>query len=292
MSSQVNLVQRAWVAIRSSREDSEQFKVLQFNTLADSLSDAFPHADPAVLSWSYRKALLLRELEQHAPDLVALEEVDHVHFDQVFEPFLKTHGYRAVYKEKVNDHINGTMLAFKADRFELLAVQSFAYSAGASAAQVGVVATLQCGKRAVVFAATHLKAKPGFEQKRLEQARELLEIVGQARAEAAKASECVAVVVAGDFNEVPEQLAIVEMRKELASLYGDCHPHGHVYTTFKKRKSVVCRCIDYVFFDEATLRPLGYLDIPEPADEAFPEHLPCAQYPSDHLSIGGVFEFV
>ena len=50
-------------------------RVLQMNVLADRLAppSAFPHTDPAVLTWAHRKDLLLQQITSLDPDVVCLE---------------------------------------------------------------------------------------------------------------------------------------------------------------------------------------------------------------------------
>jgi mRNA deadenylase 3'-5' endonuclease subunit Ccr4 len=45
------------------------------NVLADRLAppSAFPHTDPAVLTWAHRKDLLLQQITSLDPDVVCLE---------------------------------------------------------------------------------------------------------------------------------------------------------------------------------------------------------------------------
>lgn len=68
------------------------FTLLQFNTLANSLSDAFPYVDSKYLTWEHRKQLLVREILQHRPDVITLEEVDKEHYKDYFRPFLTEAG--------------------------------------------------------------------------------------------------------------------------------------------------------------------------------------------------------
>jgi len=57
------------------------FSVLQFNTLADYLAVGdFPHTDPKVIAWDYRKNNLISVITEHEQDFVCLQEVDHFNF--------------------------------------------------------------------------------------------------------------------------------------------------------------------------------------------------------------------
>lgn len=83
----------------------------------------------------------------------------------------------------------------------------------------------------------------------------------------------------------------------LHSLYNrffdPAHPANHdgeLYTTAKRRAILVQRCIDYIWFSCATIRPTRMLSIPKVRDE-IPLFLPDPRYPSDHLAIAGRFEW-
>ena len=67
------------------------------------------------------------------------------------------------------------------------------------------------------------------------------------------------------------------------------HP-GALYTTSKRRSILIQRCIDYVWYSPAALRPVTLLSIPA-REQALPAFLPAANYPSDHLAIAGRFEW-
>jgi len=91
----------------SMRSDSQQkasllpsFTISQFNVLADYLSDSFPHTDPKVLTWEYRKDRLKQEILQYKSSIICMEEVDH--FDDFFLPIMKSEGYDGLFKKKID----------------------------------------------------------------------------------------------------------------------------------------------------------------------------------------------
>eukprot|EP01125_Pyxidicula_operculata_P007606 TRINITY_DN2584_c0_g1_i2.p2 TRINITY_DN2584_c0_g1~~TRINITY_DN2584_c0_g1_i2.p2 ORF type:complete len:113 (-),score=33.15 TRINITY_DN2584_c0_g1_i2:81-419(-) len=95
------------------------------------------------------------------------------------------------------------------------------------------------------------------------------------------------VIVCGDFNDTPDSLVCTEFSKKLKSAYSNDDKH---WTTWKKRDAVVKRTIDYIFYDDKKLEPTHLLSIPKDSD--VPNNLPAPYYPSDHISIGAVFEEV
>lgn len=102
----------------------------------------------------------------------------------------------------------------------------------------------------IVLAATHLKAKSGNEALRENQAAELLDGT-RAFMNAQGVAATAAVVVVGDFNETPENPAIVTMRSAGPDSARVAFPHRLLdayqplfatreqpYTTYKRRKRV------------------------------------------------------
>lgn len=61
------------VSSSTTADSATKLKVLQFNTLADSLSDAFPLVSNSFLNWEHRQGLLLQEILAKDPDVVALQ---------------------------------------------------------------------------------------------------------------------------------------------------------------------------------------------------------------------------
>jgi endonuclease/exonuclease/phosphatase (EEP) superfamily protein YafD len=257
------------------------FAVKQFNTLAATLADAFPRADPAVLRWAYRAPLLLAEILQHAPEVVCLEEVDR--FAGFFAPALASHGYRGLFARKGGDSRDGCALFYRPP-LELRASRKLRY---AGASQVAVLARLALAGAEVVVAVTHLKAKQGFEALRARQAAELCDALDAF----AGALPC---VLAGDLNDTRDSAALrcLAERGRLRDAYGEAHAP---WTTFKWRGEEVRRAIDFVLYrpgpqqeqgaEAEGLRLEARLEVPRDAAAAFPDRLPCRAYPSDHLAI-------
>nr|PIM05199.1 endonuclease/exonuclease/phosphatase family protein [Toxoplasma gondii COUG] len=85
-------------------DDPEQFNVsvMTWNVLAELYGtlDAFPHCDPYMLAWPYRRQRILEEILAHNPDVVCLQEVQSEHFEDFFLPELARYGYNGTYKQK------------------------------------------------------------------------------------------------------------------------------------------------------------------------------------------------
>jgi mRNA deadenylase 3'-5' endonuclease subunit Ccr4 len=87
----------------SNLSHSNQLRFLQFNALAQGLSDreeaGFLQCPEQALDWdNFRKFRLLQEVLRHGPDVVALQELDH--FDDFFQPALAHFGYEGVFQPK------------------------------------------------------------------------------------------------------------------------------------------------------------------------------------------------
>lgn len=286
------------------------------NVLADRLAppSAFPHTDPAVLTWAHRKDLLLQQITSLDPDVVCLEEVDH--YEDHFRPAMASHGYEGFFKVKNGEgDADGCALFFKSARFELVAHRAIDFEG--SHTQVALIVRLRLRSeqdgRDLCVAATHLKAKPGFEEKRLEQGILLLRSAlafiggGDGDEEERRRIASAPLVVLGDFNDVPSSLVCRYFRGELplAEIHAAIPPHpfrlasayahhpplaGDVdeaaaepYSTYKKRETEVRRTIDYIWYPAEAMVPVALLAVPAVSD--LPDRLPCRNHPSDHLAL-------
>ena len=267
-----------------------RFSLLQFNTLADALSDSFPLVDGNVLKWEHRRTLLVEQILKAAPDVVCMEEVDH--FDDWFAPRLAVHGYTGVFFPKAPGR-DGCAMFVKGDRvrfgsaqvqrvclrdhIDIRAVPNADGRQGAIVAELELVAS---GRR-VVVAVTHLKAKSEFDDVRFHQTKALLSLLAAHRANG------LPIVLAGDFNTEPASTAIALVTKEgFRSAYD---LSSLKYTTWKIRPpSEACRVIDYIFYSPESLQLVAVTPMPTPNEIPHPR-LPSARFASDHLPLQATF---
>lgn len=90
---------------------SNAMAVATWNTLADSLSDAFPHCTALTKSWAHRRPLIVAEVARFVCSgfMVALQEVDH--FDELLAGVRAAHAQTdAVWRKKVGDGADGVAL--------------------------------------------------------------------------------------------------------------------------------------------------------------------------------------
>lgn len=158
-------------------------------------------------------------------------------------------------------------------------------SLGKNDSQIAIFSHLMIDKVPFIHVVTHLKAKPGFEQRRKDQGVLLLDGLKQFVGD-----NNLPVVVGGDFNDVPESLVYNEfVNAGLSSAYAKYDDSKmEPFTTLKKRKSLVKHCIDYLWYSKE-ISVNGLLEIPLESD--LPDLLPCRAYPSDHLAILADFIF-
>ncbi|ANQ08703.1 Endonuclease [Plasmodium coatneyi] len=84
---------------------NNQFTIMTWNVLAEIYGtvEAFPHCDPYMLAWSYRKTKIIQEILNNSPDIVCLQEIQNEHFLDFFKPSLSEFGYEGVYKQKTKE---------------------------------------------------------------------------------------------------------------------------------------------------------------------------------------------
>eukprot|EP01102_Stenamoeba_stenopodia_P010430 TRINITY_DN3141_c0_g1_i1.p1 TRINITY_DN3141_c0_g1~~TRINITY_DN3141_c0_g1_i1.p1 ORF type:complete len:400 (-),score=97.24 TRINITY_DN3141_c0_g1_i1:147-1346(-) len=297
-----------------SRLHRPSFTILQMNTLADSLCNAksFPFSDPAALEWEFRKQHLVSILTEHPHDILCLQEVDK--FEEYYEASLGAKGYKGIFKGKsdANPHAtrDGCALFYNTTRFQVVEKRFVELSPQHS--QIAILVKLrllddndddvgqdQKPQKGVVVATTHLKAKVGFEELRLQQGRALLQRIREFVQDDVQVKEW-PVVVTGDFNDIPGSLVFqlfaegAFTKEEPTTSASIEHPFNlksaypkDIFTTYKNRGTVVKRCIDYIWFDANRLELSERLEIP--STESMPHLLPAVYYPSDHLAIAAKF---
>jgi CCR4-NOT transcription complex subunit 6 len=272
---------------------SKELTIVQWNTLAQSLchSLSFPFVNKNVLEWPHRFKQMMKRLNDFKADIICLEEVDKDCFLNDFEPALNALGYDGIYCKKVsNDNKDGCAIFVKRSTVKLHQWKSVrllsTQSQVALLADISPVADLLCRTTIVC---THLKAKPGFEDIRLQQVKALSIHIQSF-------SKSLNIVVCGDFNDEPTSLMYGYMCDHLLSqpnplvlqsvydkLYGQSF-----FTTAKKRQSTVVRTIDYIWTSN-TLNITKLAPLPTLTD--LPKLLPSIEYPSDHLPLCITFTY-
>uniref|UniRef100_A0AAV2LPF5 Nocturnin n=2 Tax=Knipowitschia caucasica TaxID=637954 RepID=A0AAV2LPF5_KNICA len=283
------------------------FRVMQWNILAQALGegmDSFVHCPLEALSWSQRKYLILEEILTHRPHVLCLQEVDH--FFDTFQPVLSSLGYHGHFCPKPwspcldvegNNGPDGCALFYDQAEFELLDSVNIRLSAmRIPTNQVAVVTMLRSRSngRCLCVAATHLKARAGWERLRTAQGCDLLR---QLQGLVKRPERDVPLLVCGDFNAVPSEEVYRRFRTSplcLDSAYKKLSTDGATepaYTTWKVRPSgECCSTLDYIWYGSDSLRVEAALQMPT-EEQIGPNRLPSFNYPSDHLSLVCDFSF-
>ena len=81
---------------------SEILSVLSYNILCDKYATKshYGYTPSDVLSWDYRREIILNELKDHDADVVCLQEVDRESFDEYFRRELAVNDYRGMFWPK------------------------------------------------------------------------------------------------------------------------------------------------------------------------------------------------
>lgn len=174
---------------------------------------------------------------------------------------------------KLDEPYDGTVIFYNKNLFKLNSYGTVQYKVeGRLTTQFAAIMSLESISEtvfSVCLAVTHLKARPGYEQVRLSQVKQLTNEVFSYN------KRNYPIIICGDFNDIPDSLACQEMMKRFKSAYKN--ENGSSWTTCKRRQELVKREIDYIFHDDK-LKCVQTLNIPE-GNLVFPSEL----YPSDHL---------
>ncbi|GAA6085883.1 protein angel homolog 2 isoform X1 [Tachysurus ichikawai] len=200
---------------RVSRSDGPfDFSVMSYNILSQELLLSNPylykHCHPHVLGWCHRFSKIIQELEQHAADIMCLQEVQEDHYQKQIKPSLEHLGYHCEYKRRTGRKLDGCMVAFKKSRFTLSSSQPVEFFRhGISILDrdnVGLIVVLKPvsasqSEHKVCVVTTHLLYNPRRGDIKLAQLALLLAETNRiARQE--DGTTC-PILLCGDFNSVP-----------------------------------------------------------------------------------------
>eukprot|EP00735_Rhodelphis_limneticus_P004153 TRINITY_DN15709_c0_g1::TRINITY_DN15709_c0_g1_i1::g.18809::m.18809 TRINITY_DN15709_c0_g1::TRINITY_DN15709_c0_g1_i1::g.18809 ORF type:complete len:631 (+),score=61.65,sp/Q8W0Z9/CCR4A_ARATH/35.49/1e-103,Exo_endo_phos/PF03372.18/1.5e-23,Exo_endo_phos_2/PF14529.1/0.0031 TRINITY_DN15709_c0_g1_i1:71-1963(+) len=330
----------------SAKQCQGAFKVLSYNTLAELYTNPqiYPYCPSWALAWNYRKRNILREILSYHADIMCLQELQEDHFDNYFKSRLEEIGYEGVFKKKTREamgkdgKMDGCAIFYRKEKFALREVHEIEYNTAAArvlaaidpnnqkllqrllkdnVAQVLVLEVLAPVRRKhshrpqyICIANTHMHWDPSQTDVKLFQTCTFLE-----KLEAHLNGRSMPVVVAGDFNSMPDSMVYElitsgnvstdhpEMAQDsygmfrtlnlnhnlhLHSAYGQCGGEPE-YTNFTGHFVGV---LDYVFFSSDSLQICGTLEILP--DEVYKSEtaLPSSKFSSDHIAIMADFDFV
>ena len=211
-------------------------KFLHWNVLAHRLCEGFDLVDDnaCMLGFGNRLRLMEQHLQSVDADIVGLSEVDALSGDSpdaflALREMVSALGYECLAEEKSNG-ISASAVLWKKNKFECIKSKYMAYAPGESQFLMYCSFYIKGShewhgdaERNVdfVFGETHLKAKSTNMQTRVRQCTKITEVF-QKYQETRRANGYfdVPVIIAGDFNEEPQNEPIAEvMIKDFTDLY-------------------------------------------------------------------------
>lgn len=291
---------------------------LCWNILADGLAQdgGFEGVEDEVLEWEHRLPLVAMELASAQADVVCLQEASRCFARPAdggeavwrgLDPVLAALGYDGMFApkrpspcERLGAPPDGVAILWKRNRCALASEPKVVYYPGENGtpmSQCYLVAHLADtvydeGARLVTVVATHLKAKAENSATRVQQARYLCDALRDLHASPppwlSPDHGIHALVVCGDLNDTPDSEAVRTLANhDSPPLAAAWDPAAYPWTTWKTREGTTKKqAIDHLFVVRGgPLVPLRTWSLPS-ADAVPPTGLPCASYPSDHVSVG------
>ncbi|CAD8086794.1 unnamed protein product [Paramecium primaurelia] len=238
-------------------------KIFQWNTLADTLSDAFPLINKEFLQWNHRSQLIAQFIKHYSSDIYCFEEVDHPEF---FEQVLQDHLF--IYQKKQHNN-DGILIAYRKN----LKLQSVNIIPFLENNKVSNQFFIKVDFLDFVLIVTHLKAKTDFEKIRRNQLEQINKQLKEDK-----------IILCGDFNTQPQLEAV----SNFIEISGMKCTNITVPTTSKNRGKLETNIKDYIFYKGVHLKqsqvgPTDGVEINE-------NGLPSQQFPSDHIFLIGEFD--
>ena len=232
--------------------------------------------------WGFRAPLLIDQLEELAPDVLALQEVD-LALDQgmwISRQINKRLPLRPHYRIKhannpdtrASFHAIGTLARIPFEEHEILDLMSFE--------RIAQRMVFRCGERPFVFVNTHLHHPPEAQQERVEQIERMLAWLD-------RDTRGLPTVIAGDFNAYaePPEPAVRLMKSRYRSAVETAHgrePEKTWTTPVNTYDPAPHGTLDYIFVSPEWRVVEAGLAFDKPA--AFDPNV----FPSDHLGLFAV----
>lgn len=194
------------------------FTVITYNVLAEVCATAkqFPKCPSSALCWEYRRQNLLKEILQCDAEIVCLQEVQHNHFCNFFEPELAKLGYEGVFQEKQRrcylPTVDGCATFYKLNQFDLIEswwINLSDFAQGFPRFQKDNIALNlilsfknSSEQQLLCIVNTHIHANPLNADVKLWQVHNLLNSL-QAFVQNENSSDIIPLVLCGDFNSLP-----------------------------------------------------------------------------------------
>lgn len=289
------LLDRQLQEVAEVKDPQLGISVLTWNVLARNYSTSkhYPYLENEIKDMESRKPLLSEEITRFNPDVICLQEVDKKDTD-FFSSIFKEGEYSFSYIKKpaVQD---GNCIMIK-KTFEVLETEIIEHIDPDKGTKGGLVSQVVVAKYArkdlpfyMIVATSHFKAdwQTSFSRIRLSQAKDILQVVEKKKEKCLELlgdnKSNLAVIVCGDFNEVPTGDAAQEFlnHKELALKNPFTDVPFTLYQTFGDY--LAKQSIDYLLHTE-NLKVTKKISHPE-QEKLRKDGLLSLEYPSDHLSL-------
>ena len=119
---------RTWYWLKNNQHECNpkqrfEFTLMSYNVLAQELLEAheylYLHCTDRAKQWTDRWQRLQMELYENPADIMCLQEVNSIHYETTFRPFLAKLGYEGVYKKRNGIKQDGCAIFYKQDKFIL-----------------------------------------------------------------------------------------------------------------------------------------------------------------------------
>ncbi|KAH8595518.1 Endonuclease/exonuclease/phosphatase [Bisporella sp. PMI_857] len=114
----------------SSLNAHDQFRIFSFNILCDNATrEQYNYTPAKALEWTYRREMILQQVEKADADIICLQEVDVDSYNEYFRPKLAIHGLKGAFwpkaraktmSEKDAKVVDGCATFYKSDKYILL----------------------------------------------------------------------------------------------------------------------------------------------------------------------------
>eukprot|EP00029_Vermamoeba_vermiformis_P003880 TRINITY_DN1440_c0_g1_i1.p1 TRINITY_DN1440_c0_g1~~TRINITY_DN1440_c0_g1_i1.p1 ORF type:complete len:516 (-),score=133.19 TRINITY_DN1440_c0_g1_i1:41-1564(-) len=119
-----------WTLHKDSTETAREnlIKVCTYNILAPIWTNPanYDWCPAWALEWSYRRAIIVKELLSYDADIICLQEVDNQGYEKDLRPELAKHEYEGIFKE--NGSREGTAIFWRRKRFGLVDSKSITFN--------------------------------------------------------------------------------------------------------------------------------------------------------------------
>uniref|UniRef100_A0A1I8P9I4 Endonuclease/exonuclease/phosphatase domain-containing protein n=1 Tax=Stomoxys calcitrans TaxID=35570 RepID=A0A1I8P9I4_STOCA len=303
------------------QESSNSYRLLSYNILAQELLTdnmfLYYDNDPKFLSWKYRIGQLGLEVNKLQPDIMCLQEVQHVHLKEMVRLFgARNSGpikLEYSFKKRTGTRCDGCAILYDKSKFKLIEDSIIEYydegcsiSNRENIALMAKFALRSDPATTFVVVTTHLLYNPRRHDVRVSQISKLIRGIIKFSKDPTKDTHRLPVILTGDFNCTPdstpfrmlttERRAVVPAAKEEKEehfLLESIHFGSDCASTFQNQWIVV----DYIlkscaFGGEKTIQINSTYNLPNVISCQSYGKIPNKNYGSDHFSLAIQFSII